>query len=297
MSLEGMAIKTIGFIGVGTMGRGMASNLAKNGFKVIAFNRSRQKIADLGSDGMRIADSLEEALKADAVITCLPSDDAVRSVYFKQGFLGSLMGKIALDCGTTSLELTQEIANACKKEGVEFLDSPITGSKLAALGGTLTFMVGGKKELFERCEPIYKAMGKTWVHCGPITYGQRAKIALNMTQSLILESYLEGIVFARKMGVPLQAIVDVMENSGAKSGVGLFKLPYIRKGDFEAHFRLNLMHKDLMFADREMKKLGLSLPLAKEILSVFGEAMDRGHEDIATIAKTLEKKYGTELRD
>jgi len=292
-----MAIKTVGFIGIGTMGRGMVANLAKNGFKLVIFNRTKERILDLESASIRIAHSPEEAAHADSVITCLPSDDTVRSVYFRDGFLSLLRGKTVLDCGTTSIALTDEIAKACEKEGIGFLDSPITGSKLAALGGTLTFMVGGKKELFERCEPIYKAMGKTWVHCGPITYGQRAKIALNMTQSLILESYLEGIVFARKMGVPLQAIVDVMENSGAKSGVGLFKLPYIRKGDFEAHFRLNLMHKDLMFADREMKKLGLSLPLAKEILSVFGEAMDRGHEDIATIAKTLEKKYGTELRD
>ena len=291
-----MEIKNVGFVGVGTMGRGMVKNLAKNGFKVLAYNRTKEKIKDLENDKIKVVDSLREAGKADLVITCLPSDDAIGEVVFKKNILDDLKGKIFIDCGTTSIEMTARIAEACEKKNVEFMDAPITGSKLGAEAGTMTMMIGGEKDNFRRCMPVFEAMGKVHVYCGPATYGQRAKLALNMAMSMLLESYLECLIFAVKNGVPLKAMEDIMENSAAKNGIGSFKMQYIKKRDFEQHFMLKLMHKDLSFAEKEMKKLNLDLPLAKHIKAIFEKSLERGNEDMSTIVKELEKETGVELK-
>ena len=291
-----MEIKTIGFVGVGTMGRGMVKNLAKSGFEVLAYNRTKEKIKDLESDKIKVVDSLQEAGKADLVITCLSSDDAIGEVVFKKNILDSLKGKIFIDCGTTSIDMTTRIAEACEKKNVEFMDAPITGSKLGAEAGTMTMMIGGEKDTFRKCMLVFKAMGKVHVYCGSATYGQRAKLALNMAMAMLLESYLECLIFAVKNGVPLKAMEEVMENSAAKNGIGSFKMQYIKKRDFEQHFMLKLMHKDLSFAEKEMKKLNLDLPLAKHIKAIFEKSLERGDEDMSTIVKELEKKAGVELK-
>ena len=291
-----MEINNVGFVGVGTMGRGMVKNLAKNGFKVFAYNRTKEKIKDLESDKIKVVDSLQEAGKADLVITCLPSDDAIMEAVFERDMIGSLKGKIFIDCGTTSIATTARIAEACEKNNVEFMDAPITGSKLGAEAGTMTMMIGGEKDTFLKCMPVFKAMGKVHVYCGPATYGQRAKLALNMAMSMLLESYLECLIFAVKNGVPLKAMEEVMENSAAKNGIGSFKMQYIKKRDFEQHFMLKLMHKDLSFAEKEMKRLNLELPLAKHIKAIFEKSLERGDEDVSTIVKELEKKAGVELK-
>ena len=292
-----MEINTVGFVGVGTMGRGMVKNLAKKGFNVLAYNRTKEKIMDLNGKNIQVVDSVKEACKGEAVITCLPNDEAVRDVVFgEEGIIKNMQGKIFIDCGTTSVDMTRKISNASKNK-IEFLDSPITGSKLGAEAGTMTMMIGGKKDIFDKCMPMLKAIGKVHVYCGPATYGQRAKLALNMAMSMLLESYLECLIFAVKNGVPLKAMEEIMENSAAKNGIGSFKMPYIRKRDFEQHFMLKLMYKDLSFAEREMKKLNLDLPLAKHIKGIFEKSLSRRDEDISTIVKELEKKAGIELKE
>ena len=291
-------IKTIGFIGVGTMGRGMVKNLAKNNFKVLVYNRTRSKIEDLKSDMITIVDSIEETGAGDVVITCLPSDDSFRNVVLDSGLLPKLENKYLVDCGTTSIELTEKTNSICKGKKVDFMDAPITGSKLKAADGTMTMMMGGNKDTFNLLLPVFQAMGTTHVYCGGVTYGQRAKLALNMAQAMILESYLESLVFAVKNGVPLEAMEKIMDNSAAKSGVGSFKMKYIKKRDFEQHFMLKLMHKDLIFAESEMKKLNLDLPLAKHIREIFEKSLSKhGDSDMSSIVKKLEEHASIELKD
>lgn len=291
-------IKTIGFIGVGTIGRGMVQNLAKNGYKIIAFNRTKSKIDDLASDSVSVVDSVEETAGGDIVITCLPSDDALQKAVLDSDLLASLSGKILVETGTTSIEMTEKLAAACAEKNIQFMDAPTTGSKLKAESGEMTMMFGGEKALFDTLKPVFECCSKVNVYCGAITYGQRAKLALNMAQAMILESYLECLVFAVKNGVPLNAMQEIMENSAAQSGVGKFKLPYIKKRDFEQHFMLKLMHKDLTFAKNEMDKLGLDLPLAKHIREIFDHSVEEhGLEDVSAIVKKLEKHAGVELKD
>lgn len=272
----------IGFIGAGTMGSGMITNLVKKGFYVKFFNRTFKKIE--GAHYTKI-----EKLEADVFFMCVSNDQAVRELFSKINFKA---GNIFVDTSTTSLELTKELKDKCEKKKVKFLDAPITGSKLGSESGNLLFMVGGDKKIFDELNEKFDAMGKKAVYCGKSGNGQRLKHALNLTQSNILQSYLEGIVFSLKQGLELDVILDVMQNSAANNGVGNFKLPYIRKRDFNPHFLLNLMHKDLKLAEKEIKELKLNLPLSKETIKIFDEAMkDKlGDKDFSAIVKLLEEK-------
>tara|TARA_Y100000310_G_scaffold47186_1_gene43793 strand:- start:20056 stop:20940 length:885 start_codon:yes stop_codon:yes gene_type:complete len=287
-------MENIGFIGIGTMGKGMVDNLLKNGFNVFAFNRTKAKAEAIKHENFNIVDNPKDlSEKADVIFTCVSNDDALKDVLFSEnGVFQTINEKnILIDCGTTSAELTKEIYEKAKEKNVEFLDVPITGSKLGAEGGQILFMGGGNKEIFDKCEGLWNAMGKKAIYCGTTGFGQKAKYALNLTQSLILESYLEGLIFGLKNGVPIDAMKDVLENSGANNGVGTFKVPYIMKRDFNPHFLFKLMHKDLKIAEKEMQKLNLELPLTKEIFKQFQKGHEKGldEEDFSSIVKLLEE--------
>jgi 3-hydroxyisobutyrate dehydrogenase-like beta-hydroxyacid dehydrogenase len=278
----------ISFIGAGTMGYGMVTQLVQAGFDVQFYNRTLKEIEGAASVNL-------EDLSGDIIFICVSNDNAVKECFEKVNFKE---GQIFVDCGTTSLQLTKELQAMCNEKGCSFLDAPITGSKLGAESGNLTFMVGGKKEVFDMLEEEFAVMGKIAVYCGEATYGQKMKHALNLTQSNILQGYLEGIILCLKLGVPLEATISVMENSGAKNGVGSFKTPYIQQRDFAPHFLLNLMYKDLKLAESEINDLGLDLPISKKTISVFQEAMDKGlgKEDFVAIVKLLEEKNKVTLQ-
>ena len=293
-------MKAIGFIGIGTMGRGMVSNLLKNDFQVIGFTRTKSKIEISDKNFYMAHSSNEVSKKSDIVITCLPSDDAINQLIFSsKGFLDSMKNKILVDCGTTSVETTQKIADACKKLGVDFLDAPMTGSKIAAESGKILFMVGGSQKILESCNEIFMAMGYKIIRCGENTSGQRAKIALNITQAMVLESYIEGIAIGLKNNLPLTSLLEIFENSGAKNNASTVKMPKIIKRDFEPHFKLELMNKDVGFAANEMKKLKLNLPLASQMQKIYKEAMKNGwgEEDFSCVAKLIEEKSGVEFKE
>jgi 3-hydroxyisobutyrate dehydrogenase len=278
----------ISFIGAGTMGNGMICQLVQEGFDVQFYNRTPKEIEGATPTSL-------EDLSGDVIFICVSNDDAVKTCFDKINFRKD---QIFVDCGTTSVELTKELQIMCDEKRCSFLDAPITGSKLGAESGNLTFMVGGKKEVFDMLEEEFAVMGKIAVYCGESTYGQKMKHALNLTQSNILQGYLEGVILCLKQGVPLEATLAVMENSGAKNGAGSFKIPYIKKRNFEPHFLLDLMYKDLKLAESEINSLGLDLPISKETISVFQEAMDKGlgKEDFVAIVKLLEEKNNVKLQ-
>ncbi len=288
-----MAIKNIGFAGIGTMGSGMSRNLVKAGFNVFVYNRTRPKAEAI--EGATVVDTPADLCrKAEVVLMCVSNDSSLREIlYSSSGIMTALTEKnVLIDSSTTSVELTAEIAKKCADKKAEFLDAPVTGGMKGAAEGTLLYMVGGKKAVFEKCRPVFEAMGKKLVYCGPSTYGQRMKIALNLTQSMILESYLEGVVLSLKEGLPLEVVMDAFDNSGARSGVATAKMPSILQRDFTPTFLLELMNKDLKLAAAEIKKLNLSLPVAAETIKLLQEGMDKGlaKEDWIAIVKLLEEK-------
>jgi 3-hydroxyisobutyrate dehydrogenase-like beta-hydroxyacid dehydrogenase len=286
------------------MGAGMARNLLGAGFDVAGWNRTPARVGPLADAGLRRADSPRAAAEGAAfVIVCVADDDAVRDVVLdaERGVLAGLApGAVVLDCGTTSLPLTAELAHATRSRGGEFLDAPVTGSKLGAQGGTLTFMVGGPAREVERVQPLLQAMGKHCVHVGDRPgLGQSAKYCLNMSQAVVLEGVLEGYALARRLGVPLAKMAQVLENSAGRTGVGSFKTPYLQAGDYRPHFKLWLMHKDLHLALGEAARLRVPLPLARAVCTLYdqGVAEGLGDEDFLVLARLLERWAKTSLRD
>lgn len=293
-----MAIKSVGFAGIGTMGSGMSRNLVKAGFNVFVYNRTRSKAEAI--EGATVVDTPADLCRnAEVVLMCVSNDSSLREIlYGGSGIMPALTEKnVLIDSSTTSVELTAEIAKKCAEKRAGFLDAPVTGGMKGAADGTLLYMVGGKREVFEKCRPVFDAMGKKLIYCGPNTYGQRMKIALNLTQSMILESYLEGVVLSLKEGLPLDVVMETLDSSGARSGVATAKMPSIVQRDFTATFLLELMNKDLKLAAAEIKKLSLSLPVAAETIKLLQEGMDKGlaKEDWIAIVKLLEQKNNVKV--
>lgn len=282
----------VAVLGLGTMGAGMASNLIAAGFAVSGYNRSRERAAPLTGKGLTLADDPAAAVAGrGAALACLADDSALASILFDQGAIQSLRpGSLLIDTGTTSLEMTNRIMGACDERGIAFIDAPVTGSKLGAEGGTLTLMVGGPESRLERGRALFEAVGKTIIHAGPRTGdGQRIKLCLNMTQAIVLQGVLEGYALAEAQGVSMEALETVFTHSAARTGVGHFKTPFLKRGDFTPHFRLDLMQKDVHLALGEASRHRLPVPLARAVGSVYDLAARQGlgPEDFLATAKLL----------
>jgi 3-hydroxyisobutyrate dehydrogenase-like beta-hydroxyacid dehydrogenase len=298
-------MSSVAFLGVGTMGSGMVRNLVAAGHEVVAWNRTRAKLEPLAAEleALRVAEFPIDAARATGiVILCVSSDEAVRELVFgEQGVLLALSeGDLLIDCGTTSQELTRTVAAAVAERRAGFLDAPITGSKLGAEGGRLTFMVGGPAEQVERARPLFQAMGRHHVHVGEqVGLGQAAKYCLNLAQAVILQGVLEGYTLAKLLGVPIAKMAEIYENSAGKTGVGGFKTPYLQAGDYTPHFRCDLMHKDLHLALAEAEGRRVPLPAATTVRGIYDQAVAEGlgGEDFLILATLLERWARTPLRD
>ena len=285
-------MKEVAVLGLGTMGIGMAINLAKAGFAVRGFNRSLEKGRRLEEAGGRLYAEPDAAVEGvDAVVACLSNDDAARSVVLDRNLPGRMSsGALFIDSGTTGLGTTAALHDACSAKGVEFLDAPMTGSMLGAESGRLTFMVGGPETRVARARPLFDAMGRHVVHAGgQVGDGQRIKVCLNMTQAIIMQGVLEGYALAKAQGLPIERLAEVFENSAGKTGVGSFKTPYLQAGDLTPHFRLDLMQKDLHLALTEAGRARQPVPLGHAVASLYDLAARRGWgpQDFLATAKLL----------
>ncbi|MCA9697453.1 MAG: NAD(P)-dependent oxidoreductase [Myxococcales bacterium] len=296
-------IGTIAFLGLGTMGAGMVRSLMAAGFTVVGYNRSRARGEDLAMEfGLELADEPVHAARgANFIISCVSGDGATWQVLLGEGgaLAGAAPGAMVIDCGTTSLTMTDKLAAACEQEGVDFLDAPITGSKLGAEAGKLTFMVAGEEEKVARAMPLFAAMGKHTVHVSEqLGDGQRAKYCLNMTQAVVLQGLLEGYTLAKLLDVPLEKMAEIYENSAGKTGLGTFKTPYLLAGDFDPHFRLDLMHKDLHLALSLAEAQRVPLAMATTVRGLYDQAVAEGlgPRDFLAMATMLERWAKVELR-
>lgn len=279
--------KTIAIIGTGIMGRGMATNLAKNGHVVRVYARDPRKIQDLEAayPNIQTHRKISEATQgSDVTILCLTTDPSV-----EEAFREIRDTQVILDTGTTSLELTEKMYNESKGNGIRFFDCPMTGSKLAAEAGEILFMLGGTSDEANDFQFFLDICGKKTIFCGGIGGGQKVKFSLNMVQAGIYEVLLEGMKLAEGLGVDPKIYNDVIDNSAAKSGVSQVKLKRAIEGNFETHFALRNMYKDILHARNSAHKLGLNLPLCENLEAVYKRGMDAGfgEEDFLSIAKTL----------
>jgi 3-hydroxyisobutyrate dehydrogenase-like beta-hydroxyacid dehydrogenase len=287
----------IAFLGLGIMGRPMASNLVKAGHEVTVWNRSAGKEVEGAKTAASPADAAREA---EVIWLCVADTKAVESVLFgPQGVNESLTdGQIIVDSSTISPTATRQFAERVSAKGVQYVDAPVTGSKIAAEGGTLIFIVGGEESTIEKLKPLFAATGKKVFRMGGTGKGEAAKLAMNLQIAVIYEGFAEALTLATKLGVDAETMLPLIEASMVRSGVVDYKAPFVLKRDFSANFPLRLMRKDIRLALEAAKEARVKLPALETVEEIYEMATEDGNEnlDYAATITLLEKWAGIEVK-
>jgi 3-hydroxyisobutyrate dehydrogenase-like beta-hydroxyacid dehydrogenase len=287
----------VAFLGLGIMGRAMAANLVKAGHEVTVWNRTSGKEVE----GARAAASPAEAAQGVEVVwLCVSDTAAVENVLFgADGVEQSLTeGMLIADSSTISPSATRKFAERVARKGVQYVDSPMTGSKAGAESGTLLFMIGGHEQAVEKLKPLYAAMGKKIFRMGETGKGQSAKLVMNLQIALIYEGFAEALTLAAKLGVDAEQLGALINSSMVKSGVIEYKLPFVLGRDFSANFPLRLMRKDIRLALEAAKEARVKLPGLETVEEIYDVAIEEGHADLdyAATLLLLEKWAGVEVK-
>ncbi|MBZ5704038.1 MAG: NAD(P)-dependent oxidoreductase [Acidobacteriia bacterium] len=287
----------VAFLGLGIMGRPMAANLVKAGHEVTVWNRTPGKVVE----GAQSASSPAEAARgAEVVWMCVSDTKAVEDVLFgPQGVQDSLaQGMTVVDSSTISPSATRNFAERVRTRGAQYVDAPVTGSKVGAENGTLIFIVGGEEAAIEHLKPLFAAMGKQFFRMGETSKGQAAKLVMNLQIALIYEGFSEALTLATKLGVPAETLLPLVQASMVRSGVVDYKAPFVMKRDFSPNFPLRLMHKDLRLALDAAKEARVKLPGLETVEEIYEMATEDGHEnlDYAATLTLLEKWAGVEVK-
>jgi 2-hydroxy-3-oxopropionate reductase len=295
--------ETIGFIGLGIMGRPMAKNLMEAGYELVLYNRTREKAEELAGDGVTVAESPREvAEQSDIIITMLPDSPEVREAVAGEGgvFEGIKEGSLVVDMSTISPMIAEELAADAGERGVGLLDAPVSGGEPGAEDGTLSIMAGGSEEDFERARPLFDILGKTVVHVGEAGAGQVVKACNQIVVALIIEAVSEALVLGSKAGVDPAKVIEILAGGLAGNKVMEAKKSFFLEHDFDPGFRIDLHHKDLGIALAAGREYGVALPVTA-IVSQMLEALkakgsgDRDHSALLTLMEDLaQHKIGDE---
>jgi len=280
---------------LGIMGRPMAANLAKAGHEVTVWNRSAGKTVD----GARSATSPADAAKdVEVVWMCVSDTKSVEQVLFGTNGVESALkpGMIVVDSSTIAPSATKEFAKRVAAKGADFVDAPITGSKIGAEAAQLIFIVGGKETTVEHLKPLFSSMGKATIRVGETGLGEAAKIGMNLMIAMIYEGFAEALTLTRKLGVPPEKLVELIGASMLKNGVVDYKAPFVLKRDYSPNFPLRLMHKDMHIMMDTAKQIGVKLPGLEKVDEIYEESTRAGLADMdyAATLQVLEKWSGIE---
>jgi 3-hydroxyisobutyrate dehydrogenase-like beta-hydroxyacid dehydrogenase len=287
----------VAFLGLGIMGRSMATGLVKAGYEVTVWNRSPTKPVE----GAHAASTPEDAARgAEVVWLCVSDTAAVEQVMFGlRGAFNSLTeGTIVADSSTISPAATVKFAERVRERGADWVDAPVTGSKVAAENATLIFILGGTTDSIEKIQPLLGVMGKQSFHMGETGKGQAAKLVMNLQIAMIYEGFAEAITLGAKLGVSLDSLVPLIQASMVRSGVIEYKAPFVSKRDFTPNFPLRLMHKDLRLILEAAKEARVKLPALRTVEEIYDLASEEGHGDLdyAATLMLLEKWAGVEVK-
>ena len=283
----------LGFVGLGNMGRPMAENLARAGHEVTGFDT-----AAVSAEGVTPAGSAAEAARgAEVVLTMLPDGDALRAVA-RELIPAMERGSVLLDCSTVDVASAREVAESAEAAGLVPLDAPVSGGTGGATAGTLTFMVGGSPEGFERVRPLLDVMGARAVHCGASGDGQAAKICNNMILGATMIATCEAFALADRLGLDRQAMFDVVSTSSGQSWSMNTYCPAPSVGpespadhDYRPGFAADLMLKDLRLSQQAAEASGADTPmgaLAADLYRRFVEDEDGQGRDFSAMLPRFE---------
>jgi len=277
----------IGFIGTGVMGKGMAANLMKAGYKVSVYNRTKAKAQELIEKGAIWKDTIAElAREANVIITMIGYPNDVREAYLgANGIIANARpGSYLIDMTTSSPKLAKEIYEAAKAKNLNALDAPVSGGDVGAREGTLSIMVGGDAQAFEAVKPIFEAMGKNIVLQGGAGAGQYTKMCNQIAIASNMMGVCEAIAYAIKAGLDPNVVLKSI-GSGAAGSWSLNNLvPRMLAGNFEPGFYIKHFIKDMKIALESAKEMGLKTPGLELALSLYEELARRGEEDSGTQA-------------
>jgi 2-hydroxy-3-oxopropionate reductase len=286
---------TIGFVGLGIMGRPMLNNLLKAGHTVVAYGRTAAKLDACVKDGaQRGTSNSDVGARAEIVITMLPDGPEVEEVVLgENGILaGARPGTLIIDMSSINPLVSQKIAKACAAKGVDFMDAPVSGGEPKAIEGTLAIMVGGSEELFAKAEPILKCMGSSVTLTGPVGAGNTTKLANQIMVACNIAAMGEALTLATRCGLNPEVVFNAVKGGLAGSAVLNAKGPMLIARNFKPGFKINLHQKDLRNALQTAESNRVCLPitaLVQQMLSsLIGDGKgDLDHSAIATFVEGL----------
>ena len=269
----------IGFIGLGIMGKPMAMNLMKAGFKLSVYNRTAAKCEPLVDAGATAVRSPREAAEcSDVMVTVVSDTPDVEAVLFAEDGIwhGLREGQIFIDMSSISPAETQRYAARLRDQKVEMLDAPVTGGEKGAIEGTLAIMVGGKRETFDRCLPIFQAMGKSIVYAGQSGSGQKTKLVNQILCAQHIVAMADGLRFARQSGLDMETTLKAVSGGAAASWMLSNLAPRILQNDFAPGFTIKLQQKDLRLVREALQEMIGTYPATELAYALFTEAVAKG---------------------
>ena len=294
-------IKTISYLGLGTMGSGMAYNLLKAGYQLTVWNRSVEKCEPFARKGAHVADTPADAVgDVDLVMYSLSNEQAVEEVVFgPKGILSGIKeGQIVMDMSTVLPETSLREQEAYSKQGVDFLDVPVFGSKQESADAKLWIMAAGNKAIYEKVKPVLEHLGQTVHYFGKNGNAAAMKLAGNLIVALELEALAEGLVLAKKAGLDLSTVMEVVKVADFRSPLLVSNGQNILKRDFSSSFALRLMLKDAGLIEKFAGSLQSPIPALRVVQKNLESAvaLGFGKENAAAVIKALEKGAGVEVK-
>jgi 3-hydroxyisobutyrate dehydrogenase-like beta-hydroxyacid dehydrogenase len=294
-------IKKISYLGLGTMGSGMVSNLLKAGYELTVWNRSVERTKPFARKGARVADTPANAVRdVDLVMYSLSNDQAVEEVVFgANGILSGInAGQIAMDMSTVLPATSLREQQAYSNRGVDFLDAPVFGSKTESAKAKLWIMAAGKRNTFEKIKPVLQHLGQTVHYFGKNGNATAMKLVGNLIVALELEALSEGLVLARKAGLDLSTVMEVIKVADFRSPLLVSNGQNILRRDFSTSFALKLMLKDAGLIDKFAGNLQSPIPGLRVVENHLKSAVALGFEkeNASAVIKALEKEAGVEVK-
>lgn len=288
---------TIGFIGLGIMGRPMAANLLRAGYPLVVHNRSRGPVDGLASEGAEPATSAREvAERSEVTITMLPDSPQVAEV-MEEVLPAASRGQLVIDMSTISPTVWRELARRAGERGIELLDAPVSGGDIGAREATLSIMVGGGEAAFDRARPILETLGSTVTHVGSSGAGQVVKACNQVVVALVIQAVSEALVLGSKAGVDPDAVIRVLSGGLAANRVMEVRRRNFLEHDFRPGFKVDLHYKDLGIALNTAKNCGAVLPATAAVEQTLSSLRQHGHggEDHSALLTVIERLSAHEI--
>ncbi|MFL4497617.1 2-hydroxy-3-oxopropionate reductase [Streptomyces sp. VTCC 41912] len=291
----------IAWVGLGIMGSPMAENLIKAGYAVTGYTLEADKLQRLADAGGTAAASIAEAVaEADVIITMVPASPQVEAIaYGPEGILeNARSGALLIDMSSITPQTSIDLAKNAAEKGIRVLDAPVSGGEAGAIEAVLSIMVGGQQADFDAAKPLFDALGKTIVLCGPHGSGQTVKAANQLIVAVNIQACAEAVVFLEKSGVDLPAALDVLGGGLAGSTVLARKTANFVNRDFKPGFRIDLHHKDMGIVTDAARTVGAALPVGSVVASLVASlrAQGDGGLDHSALLRGVERLSGYDLK-